>query len=203
MLLQRFRMKAAGRVTKAQHEPGSMDFITNSLSLLMFASVVYLHIIPRATSEALQAEMEKFSTAPNADEVPTTPLPTRGMPSTPGVEDEHDTPALAALLGMSPRASPDAPECSQSTSDDSENGNGKRNIKGGAPRDGRPREEPTKEASDLRWGEKSIRMYPSNEAQNAIAQYFESCETRERECIEKGSSALAPYWRKGSLHSGL
>ena len=204
LLLQRFRMRARTGVfgSKAQNEPGSVDFVSNSLALLMFASTVYLHVIPKASIEALQPEMDKFSAAPDGagDEIqPTTPSPVRGVPAADADEhEEHDTPALAVLLGMSPHSSPEPPECSQSTSDDSENANGKRGVKSGTHREGRAREEPSKEESDLRWNVKSIKMYPSDEAQNAIADFFETCEARERECAEKGCTALAPYWRKGN-----
>ena len=197
MLFQRFLARVGG--SNRRDQPGSLEFITNSFSLLMFAGLVHLHVIPKATVEALQEDMAKFSTSPTCggDSLDSEGLTPPRTPSPDVLVEEPDTPALAVQLGMSPHASPEPTELSQSTSDDSENTNGKRNIKGGSQRDGRAREEPTKQESDQRWNTKAIRMYPSPEAQNQISAYFETCETKERECMERGCSALAPYWRKG------
>lgn len=212
MWLKRYLTSRGRRSRTSQPlQPGSCEYMNNSVALLLCAGLVYLHVIPAKTVCQLDTQMQIFRA--KMEEVQADArVANEGEPGTPSssaaqsvAEEEMDTPKLYAQLGLSPVKSPEMESLSQST-DDSENDNGKRSMRSGpgSNADARPKvNPPTKEQADERWSLKAKKMYPTSEAQDQIAAFFTHCEDSERLCVRNGSPSLCSYWRKGRTRSAL
>lgn len=183
--------------------PGSVEYIRLALTNLMFATLVFLHVIPKSALDALQPSMllmrrEMETQQATADDGGgSSPTSTPDKRRAAADISPVDTPELARQLGLSPVSSPDSSLGSSITSEDSGDTGKKRRSVGSSDKESRPKENPpTREEAENRWAAKAIKMFPTKEAQSRIALFFKSCEQHERECA-KQNYALTSYWRKG------
>ena len=211
MLLERFI--AGNGASSSQHSQGSREYLENSLATLLTAGLVALNTIPDASLRALEPQQQAMLRSLNdaqaelaggADDPDVVHSPAHGGRRA----YDLSTPNIATKLGLSPTGSPDPDSSSQGLSVSSQSDHGKRrqsSSPGGESLrlgDGEKKAKkiPSKHEADMKWARCTTRMYFSNDAQDLVAQFNSSMESKEVDALRSGSATLAPYLRKAKDH---